>query len=340
MTAADNAAALRRMIFGFRLTQLIAVAATLGLADLLRDGPRSAQALAEATGVDVVALRRLMRALISEGVFAETADGEFESTFMAELLRSDAPGSLRDVARLYGEPWLWRAYGDLLHSVRTGRPAFEHVHGQAFYAFLQQHPAPAERFQRAMSGFTAQEVTAISAACDLSSARSVVDVGGGHGALMTALLRRHRQLRGIVFDLPDVISGARRALGEAGLSERCQCIAGDFFEALPSGGDVYLMKSVLHNWPDDAARRILRVCRRAMPDSGRLFVAERVIPEGNFASEANLFDINTMVTVGGQERTLDEYRGLMRDAGLRLVRSTATASALSVIEAVPETIAA
>jgi hypothetical protein len=153
---------------------------------------------------------------------------------------------------------------------------------------------------------------------------------------MTALLRRHCSLRGIVFDLPEVIGGARRALEEAGLSERCQCIAGDFFEAVPSGGDVYLMKSVLHNWADDAAMRILHACRRAMSDTARLVVAERVVPEGNLASEAKLFDINMLVTMGGQERTLDEYRRLMEAAGLRLTRSADTVSALSVIEAVPD----
>lgn len=335
MSHIDNALALRRMVFGFRLTQLVAVAARLGLADRLRDGPRSAKALADSAGVDPVALRRLLRALASEGIFAETAHGDFETTPLGELLRSDSPSSLRDVAMLYGEPWMWQAYGDLGHSVATGRPAFEHVHGQGFYAFLQGHPAQSGMFQRAMSGFTAHEVAAITEACDLSAARTVVDVGGGHGALVTALLDRHRELRGIVFDLPEVIDGARRALGESGLQVRCQCVGGDFFESVPSGGDVYLMKSVLHNWPDDAAVRILQACRSAMADGARLVVAERVVPEGNAASEAKLFDINMMVTVGGQERTLDEYRALMRTAGLRLVRSVPTASTLSAIEAVP-----
>jgi O-methyltransferase domain/Dimerisation domain len=336
MSRADSAMALRRMIFGFRLTQCIAVAARLGLADRLHDGPRSAETLAEAAGVEAVALRRLMRALASEGVFAETADGNFETTALGDMLRSDAPSSLREVAMLYGEPWLWQAYGDLLHSVRTGRPAFEHVHGQSFYGFLQEQPGPSAVFQRAMSGFTAHEVAAISSACDLSTARTVVDVGGGHGALMTAVLGRHPALHGIVLDLPEVIGGARYALGETGLSERCQCVGGDFFEAVPSGGDVYLMKSVLHNWGDDDAMRILRVCRRAMQEEARLIVAERVVPKGNGACEAKLFDINMMVTVGGQERTLDEYRELMNAAGLRLIRSADTASSLSVIEAVPD----
>jgi O-methyltransferase domain/Dimerisation domain len=226
MTRTDSAATLRRMVFGFRLTQLISVAATLRLADQLRGGPRSAKALAEATGTDAIALRRLLRALASEGVFAETADGDFESNALAELLRSDAPSSLHKVAMLYGEPWLWQAYGGLLHSVRTGQPAFEQVHGQGFYDFLQGHAQASERFQQAMSGFTAQEVAAISAACDMSEARLVVDVGGGHGALVAALFDRHRALRGVVFDLPEVIEGAQRAIDEAGLSQRCQCVAG------------------------------------------------------------------------------------------------------------------
>lgn len=336
MTHVEGAAALRLMIFGFRLTQLIAVAAKLGLADQLRRGPQPVQALAAATGTDAAALRRLMRALASQGVFTETAAGEFETTTLGELLRSDAPSSLRDVAVLYGEPWLWQAYGALSHSVRTGGPAFEHAHGQTFYDFLHHNPAQAQVFQRAMNGFTRHEVAAIASACNLSAAHTVVDIGGGQGALIMALLDRYKALHGIVFDLPEVIGGARSALDQAGLSARCQAIAGDFFKSVPTGGDVYLMKSVLHNWADDAAVRILRSCRRAMSRDARLIVAERVIAEGNAASEAALFDINMMVTVGGQERTLREYNVLMQAAGLRLVRCVGTASALSVIEAVPE----
>lgn len=336
MTPAESVPALHRMIFGFRLTQLVAVAARLGLADQLHEGPKTAQTLARATGVDALALHRVMRALATHGVFAETADGAFETTALSDLLRSDMPSSLRDVAILYGEPCLWQTWGHLFHSVGTGRPAFEVVHGQSFYGFLQRYPAQAQLFQRAMSGFTAHEVAAIASTLDLSTTRSLVDVGGGHGALAIRLLQRHPGLHAIVFERPDVIDGARSAIDIAGLSQRCGCVAGDFFETVPVGADVYLLKSVIHNWSDDAALRILRHCRRAMLGDARLVVAERVVADGHAGSEAKLFEINMMVTVGGRERTLDEYRALMQAAGLRWVRSTATASALSLIEAVRE----
>ena len=245
----------------------------------------------------------------------------------------EAPHSLRDVAILYGEPWLWQVYGQLMHSVRTGEPAFGHVHGQSFYDFLTSHPDEADAFNRTMSRFTAHEVAAITSACELSRACTVVDVGGGHGALVIALLRRHPQMFGIVLERSDVAAGAACALQEAGLAARSECVVGDFFQCVPAGADVYFLKSVLHNWSDEAAVRILRACRVAMHERSRVLIAERLIAPGN--AEASLFDINMMVTVGGQERTPAAYDALLRDAGLCRHRIASTTSALSLIEAVP-----
>ena len=329
----DSASALRRLILGLRTTQLIAVAAQLGIADALHETPRSATELADELCVDADALRRLLRALARLGVFAETDDGRIAHTPLSEPLRGDAERSLRDVAQLYGAPWLWHAYGELLHSVRSGRPAFERAHGQPFYDYLDAHPTAAEQFNRAMSSFTAHEVAALAAACDVADAGTVVDVGGGHGALMAALLQRHPRLRGIVFERADVVEGARRTLADAGLAARCVCIAGDFFERVPGGADAYLLKSVLHNWRDDDALRILRACRRAMAPGARLLIAERVIAPGAAGAEAALFDINMMITVGGQERSAAEYGALLGAAGLKLQCTTATTSPLCVIEA-------
>jgi SAM-dependent methyltransferase len=329
----DSHAALRRLILGLRTTQLIAVAAQLGIADALCDTPRSVAALADELRVDADALRRLLRALARLGVFAEADDGRIAHTPLSQPLRRAADRSLHHVAQLYGAPWLWQAYGALLHSVRSGRPAFEHVHGQPFYDYLDSHPAAAEQFNRTMSAFTAHEVAALAVACDLAGAGTVVDVGGGHGALVAALLQRHPRLRGVVFERADVVDGARRTLADAGLAARSVCIAGDFFERVPDGGDVYLLKSVLHNWRDDDALRILRACRRALPPHARLLIAERVIAPGAAGTEAALFDINMMVTVGGQERSEPEYAALLGAAGLRWRRTSATASPLSVIEA-------
>ena len=333
----DPAAAttLRQLIMGFRATQLIHVAAKLDIADHLRLGPQTPHQLAPVVGAEPRSLLRLLRALASLGIFAETAAGAFELTPSAQLLRSDVPGSLRGIAQLFGEEWLWSAYGRSLYSVRTGHPAFKQVHGQPLYDYLRHTPAAAEQFHDAMSSFSAQESSAILAAYDFSEANTVVDVGGGHGELVAALLRRHPRLSGIVFDLPEVIAGASHLLADAGVAARATCVAGDFLTDIPSGGDAYLLKSVLHNWDDGTVVSILRRCREAMADHSRLLVIERVVPPGNGESEAKLFDINMLVVAGGQERTETEYRMLFQVAGFELARVIPTASPLSLIEALP-----
>jgi SAM-dependent methyltransferase len=329
-----DGAMLRHLIMGFRTTQLLYVAARLGLADRLEAGPQTAQQLAPQVGAAPRALHRLLRALAGFGIFAETDGGAFALTPAARLLQSDTPGSLRGLALLYGADWLWRAYGDLLHSVRTGTPAFVHVHGLSFYDYLQEHPAAGAVFQSAMSSMSAQEAAAILAAYDFAKAQSVIDVGGGQGALLAALLRAHPHLAGVLLDLSPAIVGAKALLGAAGLTARATCVAGDFFTAVPKGGDVYLLKSVLHNWDDSDVVCILRNCRQAMADGARLLVIERVIPAGNGPSEAKLFDVNMLVTVGGQERTEAEYRTLLDLAGLTLARLIPTSSPLTLLEAV------
>src|SRR5215475_7964346 len=276
-------AALRHLIMGFRSTQLIHVAAKLGLADRLKAGPQTAQALAEAVGAEPRALYRVLRALASLGIFAESSGGGFT------------------LAALYGEEWLWDAYGRTLHSVLTGAPAFERTHGTAFFEYLDHHATAATLFHDAMTGYSAQEAEAILAGYDFSRVTNIVDVGGGHGALLARLLRAHRGLSGVVLDLPASGPGAQRLLAEAGVAERGMFAAGDFFDAIPRGGDVYLLKSVIHNWHDEAAVRILRRCREAMAEDARLLVIERIIPPGNAPAEAKLFDINMLVVIGGRE---------------------------------------
>jgi hypothetical protein len=329
------ATTLRQFIMGFRTTQLIYVAAKLGLADYLEQEPQTPRQLAQAVGAEPQALYRLLRALASLGLFAETDDGTFTSTPLAQLLRTGAAGSLRSLAILYGEEWLWQAYGQMLYSVQTGQPAFEHTHGQPFYTYLHEHPSASAQFNETMSGYSALEAAAILDAYDFSGVEKVVDVGGGHGMLMTALLQTHSHLSGIVFDLEPVVAGAECLLAEARLAARAECVAGDFFITLPGGGDIYLLKSVLHNWDDTDAIRILRACRQAMATQARLLVVERVIPTGNEPAEAKLFDINMLVVVGGQERTEREYQALFQAAGFNLTRIIPTHSPLSLIEGVP-----
>ena len=324
---------LREHIMGFRITQMIHVAARLGLADRLSGGPRTPRELAAASGADESALYRLLRALASIGIFAEEASGAFVLTPQAELLRTDAPGSLHNIAVMFGGDWLWPAYGEMLHAVLTGRPGFLKAHGQPLYSYLQEHPRAAARFNAAMSGYSASELGAILEAYDFSTARYVVDVGGGHGFLIAGLLRAHPHLSGTLFDLPSVVAGAKRLPDEPAIAGRLDCRSGDFFDEIPAGGDLYVMKSVLHNWDDVDAARILATCRAAMSASARLVLIERVVPEGNEPSEAKLFDINMLTAVGGRERTEREFRLLLQECGLKFERLAATRSPLSMIVA-------
>lgn len=326
---------LRQMIMGFRLTQMISVAAQLGIADQLRDGPQTPAALAAAVGADEATLYRLLRALGSLGIFAETPAGTFVLTPLAELLRSNVPGSLRGVAMLYGETWLWQAYGELLHSVRTGQTAFEHAHGMKLFDYLDQHPAAAETFHAAMTGFTGLEIPAILAAYRFPEAGSVIDLGGGQGTFMAALLAAYPKLAGTVFDLPDVLAQAKERLAAAGVAARASFIDGNFFEAVPEGHDVYLLKRVIHDWNDREVVQILRSCRRACGPDAQLLVIERVIPAGNVPAEAKLFDINMLVSSGGKERSEQEYRTLFQQAGFEVTQVLPTSSLISVIEARP-----
>lgn len=324
---------LRQLIMGFRTTQLIAVAATLGLADQLRDQPQSAPALALAVSAQPQALQRLLRALASIGLVTETDTGAFALTPLGRPLVRDLPGSLHSVARLYGEDWLWSAYGQLLHSVQTGRPAFDHVHGQSFYDYLAQHADAAALFNAAMSGYSGHEQAALLAAYDWSGLHTVVDVGGGQGGLLAALLAGHPSMHGVLFEQPAVAAEAAQWMHQAGLGERCRCVAGDFFAAVTAGGDAYVLKSVLHNWNDAESTAILRNCRAAMAEGGRVLVVERVIPPGNEPAEAKLFDVNMLVVLGGRERTEAEYRHVLAAAGLRMTQIIATSSPLSIVEA-------
>lgn len=282
------------------------------------------------------ALFRLLRALASVGLFAETADGAFELTPAARLLQPDVPGSLHGLALLYGDEWYFQVYGRTLYSVETGLPAFDQIHGQSLYGYLAAHDAAAACFHGAMSAYSGQEVAGLLAAYDFADIARVVDVGGGHGTLLTALLDVYPSMSGILYDVPPVIAEARSSLVNPKGVGRVQFVAGDFFHGVPIGGDLYLLKSILHNWNDERCITILKHCRDAITPEGRLLVAERVIPPGNGPAEAKLFDINMLVAVGGQERTEAEFEELLHTAGFRLTRLMPTASPLSLIEAVPE----
>jgi hypothetical protein len=276
-----------------------------------------------------------MRALTSLGILTEAGGGRFGVTALGQLLGLDVPNSLSAMAILYGEEWLWTAYGRMLHSVRTGETAFAEVHGVSLFEFLDRHPDAAAQFQAAMNAYSRLEVSAIADAYPFPANATVVDVGGGHGTLLAALLTADASLNGVLFDQPAVVAEAVRVFADAGVSSRSTVVGGDFFSELPSRGDLYLLKSVLHNWPDGDAERILRCCRRAMSPRARLLIAERIVPAGDAPSEAKLFDINMLVILGGKERTEEEYRELLARAEFALVQMIPTKSPLSLIEAQP-----
>jgi SAM-dependent methyltransferase len=302
------------LAMGMRQTQMLRAAAALGLADHLADRPLYPDALAAEAGCDADAVARLLRALSGLGIFAALPGGRYANNDASRLLQARRPGSLRDIVLLYGSDWLGAAYARLGHSVRTGRPGFEAAHGMPFYAWLDRHAEAAAEFAQAMAAFSAQEAAAIIEAWPAREARHVVDVGGGTGALVTALLHAMPRLEATVLELPETAARAAQAMAEAGLAHRVRCLGGDAFSGVPSGGDVYLLKSVLHNYGDADAARLLGACRRAMREGARLVIAERIRPEGGGASVATLFDINMLVVTGGRERSLADYAALLAEA--------------------------
>ena len=330
---ATPAMRLLHLMNGCRVTQALYVAARLGLADCLRDGPQGSDELARATGADAGALRRLLRALVSLGVLAEEPDGRFATTELGALLRSDA---LRAAAVFWGDERLWRAWGHLHESVMSGETAWGPRGPGAFVEDHARDPEGAALFNAAMTALTSAFDGAVTATYDFSRFRTLVDVGGGQGALLASILAANPRLRGIVFDIPPVIEGAKARIAAAGLAERCALVAGDFFASVPAGGDAYLLKWVIHDWDDERAIAILRNCLRAMARDGRLLVVERVVPERVDRSEDTqgmlLGDLNMLLVTGGRERTAAEYQALLESAGFALAHIVPTGTQLSIVE--------
>jgi ubiquinone/menaquinone biosynthesis C-methylase UbiE len=323
---------LDEMIRGYWLSQAIYAAAKFGIADLLQAGPRSVEDLAAATATNAGALYRLLRALASVGIFAEEGHRRFALTPLAESLRSDVPGSKRALALMSGDEQ-FRAWAEIEYSIRTGQTAFEKVFGEPVFDYLSQHPDKARIFDGAMVGIHGRESSAIADAYDFSRIQTLADIGGGNGSQLTAILQRHPHLRGILFDLPHVIERARERLTNAGLLDRCELVAGSFFDRLPAGADAYLMRHIIHDWDEAKCHTILKNCHRAMTASSKLLVVESVIPPGNEPFGGKILDLVMLLIPGGQERTEEEYRVLFQQANFRRSRVIPTASEVSVIEA-------
>lgn len=323
--------AMSRMINGYWTSQALYVAAKLGLADLLASGPRSADELAASTSTHAPSLYRLLRALASQGVFADDGSGRFSSTPLAECLRSDAPGSQRALAIMCGEEH-YQAWGQLLYSVQTGKKAFDKLYGMPIFDFLSKHVEQAKVFDSAMVGVHGRETAAMLEAYDFSSIGVLADIGGGNGSLLTAVLKTHTALRGMLYDLPQVAERAKASLQSAGLADRCQVIGGNFFESVPEGADAYLMRHIIHDWEDGKAIRLLQNVHRVIGDKGRLLLVEGVIPPGNEPCFTKLLDLTMLTIPGGKERTEEEYRALFAAGGFQLTRIVPTTAEVSVIE--------
>jgi ubiquinone/menaquinone biosynthesis C-methylase UbiE len=328
-------AAVLQLLAGFWSARAVCVAAKLGLPDLVRDSPKTAPQLAELTGTDAASLHRLLRALSSNGWFAEDDAGRFGPTQLTTALQTGAPGSLRHfVMTELGEEH-YPAWGDLLFSIRTGGRAFDNVFGMALWEFWAKQPQNAEIFNQAMSEVTAVLEPVVLDLLDLSGCATVVDVGGGRGTLMAAILRKYPQARGVVLDLPHVIELGRRHIDDQGFKDRCDLVAGDFFKEVPAGGDAYILKWILHDWDDERSAAILRTCHRRMRPESKLFVIEAVLPERNEPFFHKFMDLNMLVMTGGCERTDGEYRALFDKAGFDVTRRVSTPAEMSVLEAVP-----
>ncbi len=328
-------AALLDLVNGFRVSQAIHVAATLGIADLLKNGSRSSDELAVATSAHAGALYRLLRALASIGVFRENADRHFALTPLSECLRSDAREPVGPWAVQIGEPGFWQAWGGLLGSVRTGENAFRRVHGVSNWDYHARNPTAGAIFDRAMTAHSRLQADGVLNAYDFGRFGCVLDVGGGHGMLLSAVLAKHRSLRGVLFDQPHVVASAEPVLRAAGVADRCQVVGGDFFEALPNGADAHLMKFILHDWEDSEATIILRNCRRVIAPNGRLLVVDSELSPANEGALNKFRDLTMLVVTGGRERTREEWAGLFAASGFRLVGSTPIEFGLNVIEGVP-----
>jgi hypothetical protein len=321
--------------WGFWLSQAIYVAAKLGVADLVEDGPKTSEELAQAAGANASALHRVLRALASVGIFHQDESGRFRQTVHSSSLRTGVPGSFRAAAIAMNEE-VYRAWGDLLHGVRTGEAAFEHVFRMSWIDYQNENPAVAKAFHEELTANSARMGALTAAAYDFSGFNKIVDVGGGYGALLTSIFKAYPHVQGVLLDRAPIVAGAREQIESAGMSERCELVIGDFFDEVPSGGDAYIMSFILHGWDDERDVMILKNCHRAMPGHAKLLAVETLVPPGNEPGLGKFMDLNVMVMrVGARERTEAEYRDLLIRGGFKLIRVIPTPGLQSVLEAVP-----
>lgn len=310
------------------------MAAQLGIADLLKDGSKSNDELAITTGVDAKSLYRLLRALASVGIFAEGISGYFELTPLAECLQSDRNNSLRAYAIKSGQAWEWQPWGYLLESVKTGKPVIKNIFGMDIFDYLANDASAAKLYNQAISNFSEKQDVAITSGYNFSFIRNLVDVAGGRGTLIASILKANLTMQGILFDLPHVVADTKPLIEALELQDRCQLVGGNFFESVPTGGDAYLLRYIIHDWDDERAITILKNCYEAMQSNGRVLLVEMVIPQGNEPFYGKLLDLQMLLNYGGRERTEVEYQVLLETAAFLLTKIYPVAPPVSVIEAI------
>lgn len=324
------------MIGAYWVPMAIYTTAKLRLADHLQEGPKTAAELAREAGAHEESLRRLMRALAGIGLFAEVEKGRYSLTPLSETLRSDAPNSLRAFALMQGSQWHWRGWGEFEHTVRTGQNGVEKVFGMPVFDYLDAHPEEGTTFNEAMTAVTAVTNTGLIAErYDFSQVRTVADIAGGQGLFLSHVLQAHPHLRGALVDLPSVVAQAQPTLEQRSVADRCERIGGNFFESVPAGYDLYMMKTIIHDWSDEQATAILKNCRRAMRDDARLLLIEQVMPEENRPGLHLFMDLEMLAVAGGKERTETEYRALFAGAGFELTRVIPLTFGYAILEAAP-----
>ncbi|MEV0294038.1 methyltransferase [Nocardia sp. NPDC050710] len=327
--------ALMEMITAGWLTQAIHAAALLGIADALADGPRGGTELARTVGANEDALHRLLRLLISHGIFKRRSDGRYDLTPMARALRSDSDVSLRDAVLFFGSEIHRAHWTHLADAVRTGEAVGSTVNGVPFFEYLRTDRELGELFDRAMTSIGTLTMGPLLASYDFGRYRTLVDVGGGEGLLLGAILRDAPHARGILFDLPEVVADAPARLAELGVADRCRIESGSFFETVPAGGDAYLLKHIVHDWDEERIATILGVLRAAMTPDARLLLVELVLPEDNRPNPGKYIDLEMLINTGGRERTESEYRDLLARCGFTLIRRIPTVSPDNILEARP-----
>ena len=335
-------AAVLQILSGVHVAGVVSCIARLGIPDLVEAGPKSAEELAKQIGAQPRALYRLMRAAASVGILAESADGKFSETPMSALLRTNGSPSLRGYAIMSGREWHGMGWSRIEHSVRTGERALDAVYGMPLWDYFEQHPEEAKIFNDAMTGLSMIDGPAVAAAYSFQGINSVVDVGGGHGALLAEILKRNPALNGILYDMPHVVAGAKDGPLKPLLTPsttttaaRCTIAGGDMFSSVPAGADAYIMKHIIHDWPDDACIKILKACRAAVNPGGKLLVVDSVIQPGNEFSPSKFLDLQMLIFPGGCERTEKQFRELLAAAGWQLTRVIPTAALDSIVEGVP-----